>query len=265
MPISEVTCEDNMVMMARYPDKFFDLAIPDAPYFSWPEKRRFYGFGLSSKNIARVEYKPLKFSWKLPDDTFFFELKRTSLNTIIWGANYFPQLCTPFKSPKHTEYHSFIKTHPRGWIIWDKINYSSTFADCELAYTSFDRPTVIYSFMWNGMLQGRDWKNGKIMQGNKNLNEKRIHPTQKPMAVYTWLLKNYAKPGDKILDTHLGSGSSRIAAYKLGFDFWATELDKDYFDAQEKRFKKETDLGLFDPAILKQINPDYQPSLFDFK
>jgi site-specific DNA-methyltransferase (adenine-specific) len=100
--------------------------------------------------------------------------------------------------------------------------------------------------MWNGMLQGSGVINGKTNQGNKFLCEERIHPNHKPIALYKWLLSNYAKPGDKILDTHLGSGSSRIAAYDLGFDFYATELDKDYFDAQEKRFQNfKSQLKLF--------------------
>ena len=117
------------------------------------------------------------------------------------------------------------------WIVWNKIGNNenkSVFAGCELAWTSFKTAVRMFTWRWNGMLQ----------QNMKN-KERRIHPTQKPVALYAWLLKNYAKKGDKILDTHLGSGSSRIASYKLGFDFVGCELDKHYFNSQEIRFKKE--------------------------
>ena len=114
------------------------------------------------------------------------------------------------------------------WIVWNKDNGASDFADCELAWTSFKTAVRMFTWRWSGMLQ----------QNMKN-KERRIHPTQKPVALYAWLLMNYAKEGDRILDTHLGSGSSRIAAYKLGFDFVGCELDEYYFEAQEIRFKKE--------------------------
>ena len=121
------------------------------------------------------------------------------------------------------------------WIVWDKENGENGYADCELAWTSFKYAVRKFKFKWQGMLQQ-----------NMRDKEHRIHPTPKPVALYKWLLSNYAKPGDKILDTHLGSGSSRIAAYDLGFDFYATELDKDYFDAQEKRFQNfKSQLKLF--------------------
>jgi site-specific DNA-methyltransferase (adenine-specific) len=110
-------------------------------------------------------------------------------------------------------------------LVWDKDN-SGDFADCELAWTSFDTSVRKFRYRWNGMLQ-EDMKN----------KEFRIHPTQKPRQLYKWILKNYAKEGDKILDTHLGSGSSRIAAYQMGYDFTGYEIDKEYYEAQEKRFK----------------------------
>ena len=144
-----------------------------------------------------------------PNRVYFDELLRVSENQIIWGGNYFADLL-------HAS---------RCWIYWQK-DMGGDFADGELAWTSFD----------------------KVLKQYRKRSETfdRIHPTQKPVALYKWLLSNYAKPGDKILDTHLGSGSSRIAAYDLGFDFYATELDKDYFDAQEKRFKNfKSQLKLF--------------------
>ena len=117
-------------------------------------------------------------------------------------------------------------------IFWDKCKRGLSFADGEIAWASFDAPVRYFSFKWNGMLQG-DMKH----------KETRIHPTQKPVALYSWLLREFAKPGDKILDTHVGSGSSRIACYDLGFDFTGCELDKDYWEAQEKRFKEHCSQG----------------------
>jgi site-specific DNA-methyltransferase (adenine-specific) len=114
------------------------------------------------------------------------------------------------------------------WIVWDKLN-TCNFADCELAYTSFKTAVRKFSFMWNGMMQG-DMKNKEI----------RIHPTQKPVQLYNWLLHNYAKPGQRILDTHLGSGSSAIAAHYFGVDFVGCELDKDYYKAAVERFALST-------------------------
>ena len=117
----------------------------------------------------------------------------------------------------------------------------------------------MFTYMWNGMCQGKSIKEGYLQQGNKRKNEKRIHPTQKPVALYYWILKKFAHPGDRILDTHLGSGSSRIAAYKLGFDFYATEIDKEYFNAQEERFRREC-LGeiITSKGILKQQEFDFR-------
>mgnify|MGYP002265346876 CR=1 FL=1 len=115
------------------------------------------------------------------------------------------------------------------WIVWDKLNGTSNFADCELAYTSFKTAVRQFQFKWSGMLQG-DMKNKEV----------RIHPTQKPIKLYEWILANYAQPGQKILDTHLGSGSSAIAANHFGADFVGTEIDEDYFKAAEKRFEAET-------------------------
>ena len=124
-----------------------------------------------------------------------------------------------------------------GWIVWDKDNGTTKFSDCELAFSSFDSALRKFKFTWNGMIQG-DMKN----------KEARIHPTQKPVKLYEWLLTNYAKPGQRILDTHLGSGSSAIAAHNLGFDFVGMELDKDYYDAALKRFEQHKAQGsLFVP------------------
>lgn len=218
--VSEVYNMDCMEYMKSKPDKFFDLAIVDPPYFDGPNKLGYYGKEISSFGIKREGYKAKH--WKIPDIDYFNELFRVSKNQIIWGVNYFPYNC--FTS---------------GRIVWNKVNGKSSFSDCEIAFCSIINTVRMFTYMWNGMCQGKSLKEGYIQQGNKRKNEKRIHPTQKPIALYAWLLSNYAKQGDKILDTHLGSGSSRIAAYKMGFDFYGTEIDKEYFDAQEKRFKSE--------------------------
>lgn len=134
------------------------------------------------------------------------------------------------------------------WVVWDKVNGENDFADCELAYTSFRSAVRQVKFMRHGFMQGGDFNGG--MQGNKKSNEKRIHPTQKPVALYKWLLDKYAKPGDKILDTHLGSGSIAIACHDYGFDLTACELDPDYYAAAMKRIEQHrSQQSLFNMAI----------------
>lgn len=234
--ISEVYNMDCMEYMKSIPDKFFELAIVDPPYFDGPNKLGYYGKEISSFGIKRPGYKAKH--WRTPDMSYFNELFRVSKNQIIWGVNYFPYDC--FSS---------------GRIVWNKVNGDSSFSDCEIAYCSIIDTVRMFSYMWNGMCQGKSLKEGYVQQGNKRKNEKRIHPTQKPIALYAWLLSNYAKAGDKIFDSHLGSGSSRIAAYKMGFDFYGTEIDKEYFDAQETRFREiclnETDTP---KGRIKQLN-----------
>jgi site-specific DNA-methyltransferase (adenine-specific) len=202
MPISEVYNVDCLEYMKTIPDKFFELAIVDPPY----------GIGEDGGNISRhhSQKKYVKKSWdnSTPDKSYFDELFRVSKNQIIWGANHFI---------------SKMPIDSSCWIFWDKDRYGD-FADGELAWSSFKTAVRYYKFTWDGF--------------RKEIHEDRFHPTQKPTSLYKYLLQNYAKSGDKILDTHLGSGSSRIAAHDLGFDFYATELDKDYFEAQEKRFKQ---------------------------
>lgn len=206
--ISEVTNEHNMLMMSRYPDRFFDLAIVDPPYGIGEDGRKNH---TRSKLAKAKDYQSFsKYDNAIPDENYFKELLRVSKNQIIWGGNYF------IENLKNT---SCI-------IVWDKLNGDNDFSDFEMAWTSFDTAARFIKFRWHGMLQG-----------NMKNKEERCHPNQKPWAVYDWMLRHYAKTNDKILDTHLGSGSSRIAAYDLGFDFYGCELDKDYYEAQEKRFK----------------------------
>ena len=198
---------DCMEYMATLPDKTFDLAIVDPPYGIGANKMT---LGNGKNKIYRGET-----DWdKLPPPKeYFTELQRVSKNQIIWGANHFI---------------SRIPIDSSCWVVWDKGTGDNDFADCELAWTSFTCPVRKYFKSWVGA------------NAKEKFEKQRIHPTQKPMELYGYLLQKFAKPGDKILDTHLGSGSSRIAAHKLGFEFVGCELDKDYFEAQEKRFKLET-------------------------
>jgi site-specific DNA-methyltransferase (adenine-specific) len=208
--ISEVTNEDCMEGMARYPDKYFDLAIVDPPYgIGENGQRNVTGDRPTAKwkNPKSQHYKTFDDS-QIPNEDYFKELFRVSKNQIVFGGNYFTEYLPPSK----------------GWIVWDKqADIKEHLSMCELAWSSFDRKCNKYEYLWAGF--------------KKKHHIERIHPTQKPVALYKWLLHNYAKKGDKILDTHLGSGSSRIAAYEMGFDFTAFELDAEYFEAQEKRYK----------------------------
>ncbi|KKM84535.1 hypothetical protein LCGC14_1298160 [marine sediment metagenome] len=204
---------DCMEYMKTLEDNAFDLAIVDPPY----------GIGESGKTnksrgklaIAK-DYKSFSGDDKEPPPPeYFTELARVSKNQIIWGANHFADRLVSAGSPC--------------WIVWDKLNGASDFADCELAYTSFKTAVRQFKFQWAGMLQG-----------DMKTKELRIHPTQKPVKLYQWLLSSYAKPGQRILDTHLGSGSSAIAAHYFGVDFVGCELDEDYYKAASERFDRET-------------------------
>ena len=192
---------DCMTYMAGLPDKAFDLAIVDPPYGIGANK-------MTLGNGKRIVFRGGS-DWDVtaPPIEYFNELIRVSVNQIIWGANHFVET---------------LHLNSRAWIVWDKGTGDNDFADGELAWTSFDRVLKIFKKTWVG--------------ANAKDGIDRIHPTQKPIALYKWLLKNYAKEGDRILDTHLGSGSSSIAAYDGGFDFVGCEIDKDYFDAAKKRF-----------------------------
>lgn len=238
LPLSVVYNQRCEIGMKQFPDKYFKLAPVDPPYFSGPEKRQYYGQKISNKGVKRIDY-PVTETWEIPGDDYFEELFRVSEQQIIWGANYFTfKDIIPFKTPRRNEITDFIKKYPTGWIIWDKCNGDSSFNDFELAWTSFNEPTRVYQYMWNGMMQGKSISEGHIMQGNKKLNEKKIHPTQKPVNLYKWLLREYANEGDNILDTHVGSASSRLASYDLGFDFVGFEINPIHFANQEKRYKE---------------------------
>lgn len=207
-------CMDCMEYMKTLPDKAFDLAVVDPPYGIGENPRKALSRARSTnkwKNAKPVHYAGGDWDNERPGAEYFNELFRVSRNQVIWGANYFTRFLPP----------------SMGWISWYKKGQcpNSDFSDCEFAYTSFNKASKHFDFPWVGF-------------GAVNAKEKRIHNTQKPVALYAWIYKNYAKPGMKILDTHLGSGSSRIAAWDAGLDFVGTEIDKDYFRLQEERFKK---------------------------
>ncbi|WP_024414957.1 DNA methyltransferase [Streptococcus suis] len=196
---------DCMEVMREYPDNYFDLAIVDPPYFSGPEKRKFYGRKISPIGVQRLYGQTSE--WSVPDKDYFDELMRVSKNQIIWGVNYYQYDFGP------------------GRIVWDKVNGQSSFSDCEIAYCSMHDSVRLFRYMWNGMMQGKSIAEGHVQQGNKRLNEKRIHPTQKPVNLYRWLIQKYAKEGDKILDTHVGSASSLIAFEETGLEYVGCEKD----------------------------------------
>ena len=237
-------CRDCMEAMREFPDKFFDLAVVDPPYGGgsqivqveregctgengrgsegglaatisaartggeWATKYRIHTGGIFSQDIR---------NWDVaPPPEYFNELARVSKAQIIWGGNYFDLPPT------------------RCFLVWRKTNIpleGFTMSPLEYAWTSFSGNAAMFE--------------GSSVGSSKN---PRFHPTQKPVALYSWILGKYAKPGDKILDTHLGSGSSRIAAYDLGLDFWGYEIDREYFDLQEKRFARHAaQRSLFDP------------------
>lgn len=202
---------DCMDAMKEFPDKFFDLAIVDPPYGIGESGRKNHTRGkmaISKKYpaFAGNDEKP-------PDAGYFKELLRVSKNQIIWGANHFI---------------SRIPYDSHCWIVWDKDNGNTDFADCELAWTSFNTAVRKFKYKWQGMLQE-----------NMAAKEERIHPTQKPVALYTWLLNKYAKPGFKILDTHVGSASSLVACHRAGLECWGFEIDKFYYDKAKERLERE--------------------------
>lgn len=224
MPNSIVYNSDCLAAMREMPDKAFELAIVDPPYGifgtsikdssggTWANKYRRkssnFDFIKECNGSRTSKYEGQAKRWdNAPSEEYFEELKRVSEHQIIWGANYFG--------------HTFWN-----FVIWRKTTISETFtmSMAEIASVSLEGNGKVYEF------QPQD--------------KTRFHPTQKPVALYRWLLKNYAKPGDRILDTHVGSGSSRIACYECGFDFTGYEIDKDYFDAMEARFQKYISQGV---------------------
>ena len=199
---------DCMEGMKEFSDKYFELAIVDPPY----------GININNnigrrKGDKKSDYKKVEWDGKPPDKNYFDELIRVSKNQIIWGANHFIEN---------------IKFNSSCWIVWDKLfSDEVSFASFEMAYTSFSSPSKRYVL--------------------SQQQQDRIHPTQKPVALYQWLLRKYAKQGDKILDTHVGSASSLIACHELGFDYIGFELDEDYFNKATERLEEvKSQMSLFD-------------------
>ena len=215
----QISCEDCKELMNRYPDKYFDLAIVDPPYgIDIHKQSQGKGGGVAKK----IEYKKKNWDSKAPDSEYFDLLQRKSKNQIIFGANHF------------IDNISFNVSSPC-WIVWDKDNGATDFADCELAWTSFKTAVRKFKWKWAGMLQQ-----------NMKDKEVRIHPTQKPIGLYLWLLKEYAKNGDKILDTHLGSGSIAIAIdsankiEKMDLSLVGCDNDADMFEKAQLRINEKT-------------------------
>lgn len=216
---------DCMQGMKEFPDKYFDLAIVDVPYGINATKKAYLRGGKQYGNAlaASAKYTYKEWDKQPPPAEYFTELMRVSKNQIIWGANHFISQI-PFDSPC--------------WIVWDKNNGTNDFADCELAWTSFNSAVRRFKYRWHGMLQE-----------NMKEKEKRIHPTQKPVALYAWLLDKYAKYGDVILDTHVGSASSLVACYRCGFHFVGFEIDPEYYKTANERLSAEMSQLRFDSMI----------------
>lgn len=210
--MSKFILGDCMEYLPKYPDNYFDLAIVDPIYgdvskggYMNTNNGKHIGNGAAKQNNYHLGI----WSQEKTGADYFEELRRVSKNQIIWGGNYFSDVLPP----------------SQGWIIWDKQHaVERSFADAELAWTSYNKATRIFRFMWDGMLQG-DMTN----------KEERIHPTQKPVQLYTWILSRYAKKGDLILDTHAGSASSLVACYELGFEYVGFEIDPVYYEKANKR------------------------------
>ena len=217
---------DCMDAMREFPDKFFDLAIVDPPYGIGEDGRKRDSRIIPSatwRNPIANNYHIANWDNERPSEQYFNELFRVSKNQIIWGFNHFIDFLSPTSSV----------------VVWDK-RASGDFSDCEIAWTSHKKAIRKFEWLWDGF--------------KKQKPEDRIHPTQKPIALYTWLLQNYAHRGDKILDTHVGSASSLIACHRMGFEYWGYELDQDYFKAASERLAREkATTPLFEPQeIYKQ-------------
>lgn len=207
-----VNC-DCMAGMRNFSDKYFDLAIIDPPYginaSNYKRGGNKYGKALAKSKV----YTCKDWDGAAASNEYFEELFRVSKNQIIFGANHFI---------------SKIPYDSSCWIVWDKKNGNNAYADCELAWSSFKTSVRIFRYRWHGMLQE-----------NMKCKEIRIHPTQKPIALYEWILDKYAKPGDIILDTHVGSASSLIACFNRGYIFVGFELDKQYYLESTERINQE--------------------------
>ena len=225
---------DCMEYMATQSANAFDMEIVDPPYGRGEDGGIKRSSNAKQKNgvssfVRCGDYSRKNWDAEPPDPEYFRELRRVSRHQIIWGVNYYPEV------------------FGKGRIVWDKVNDGGHQSGAEIAYCSVNDRVDLIRYMWRGMLQGLSIEKGTTQQGDKSKNERRIHPTQKPIKLYEWLLAQYCDRADRVLDTHLGSGSSSIAAHYFGCDFVGCEIDKDYYDAAKERFNNETrQLSLLD-------------------
>lgn len=219
--------KDCLPQMKTFCDNHFDIGVVDVNY----------GIGEAAKNhnsrntpvkqangalmqIKDKNYKQKDWDNERPSKEYFIELFRVCRYVIIWGGNYLTDLLPEFSS---------------GRIIWDKCNGDNDFSDCEIAWTNLFSSTRLFRYMWAGMMQGKSISEGHVMQGNKKLNEIRIHQTQKPVKLYLWTAQRFFKKGWKVLDTHTGSASSLIAYEMLGYEYVAYEKDRDHYNDAQNR------------------------------
>ena len=202
---------DSLQALKNYGDNHFDIAIVDPPYgIDINNQSQGKGGGVARK----IDYTKKDWDKSVPDITYFNEVRRVSKNQIVWGANHFI---------------SKLPIDSSCWLVWDKDNGTSDFADCELAWTSFKTAVRRFKYTWAGM-----------RQQNMKDKEERIHPTQKPVALYKWMLDNYTCEGDLVLDTHLGSGSIAIACHYMKRRLVGYEIDQEYYEKACKRFNEKT-------------------------
>jgi len=238
---------DNKDYLPRYQDKSFTVVFDDPPY----------GIGESGKNhksrntLVRQKggelrrcpsnkYDRKEWDNQPADSVHFEETKRVSEHRIIFGANYFESIMVPCKSPRRAQFEQFLIDNPVGFIIWDKCNGTTDFNDCEIIYTSFSFPSFVLKYMWAGMMQGKSISEGHIMQGDKSLNQKRLHPTEKPISLYKYLLKMcidiIGTTKISVLDPHGGCLSLAIACYDMDVNLQIIEKETDYYMKGTKRY-----------------------------
>jgi site-specific DNA-methyltransferase (adenine-specific) len=222
----ELRCADCLKEMRAMPDNAYDLAIVDPPYGRGEDGGTNRCHAVKQRNGTKLlcvdgRYRKKDWDKTPPAREYFDELRRVSRHQIIWGINYYDVAM------------------PGGRIIWDKVNDGADQSGAEIAYCSLNQRVDVVRYMWRGMMQGVSIKQGTVQQGNKALNEKRIHPTQKPVKLYEWLLATYAQPGWRILDTHMGSGSLAVACHNAGLKLTACEIDQEYYDKAIERIRGE--------------------------
>lgn len=240
---------DSNLKVRIHSDNFYDYIFDDSEYGINESSKDHSSRNtpVKQKNGSYSTPKAVKYTrknWdnKVPDDYYFLNIKRISKHQFIFGGNYFKEICgKPFKPLRRTQYLEFIRDNPKGWIIWDKVNSENDFSDCEMIWTSLDIDSHVVFYMWSGMMQGlhvsTDFGKARVQIGNKKNNEKKLHPTQKPVKIYEYLLMKYVKSPCKIADFKGGGGSIAIACHNLGHNLDIHEKDMEYFLKGNKRLK----------------------------